>query len=115
MTHRFYEAISGIVVLLAIGTVIFQQLEGWGWIDSFYFTGITMLTIGYGDITPTHELSKVLTVLFGFASVALAFYALSAIGTEVSKKLIAMQHNLPFGTSSTGSTVSGKSQQSKKK
>ncbi len=64
--------------------------------DSFYFTGVTMLTIGYGDLTPSHDLSKILTVLFGIGSISLVFYALSAIGSEMTRQLGNVPRNLPF-------------------
>lgn len=96
MSYRFYEAILGLVILLAIGTIIFQQVEGWSWVDSFYFTGVTMLTIGYGDLTPSHDLSKILTVLFGIGSISLVFYALTAIGGEVARQLGNVPRHLAF-------------------
>ncbi|MCC5911131.1 MAG: two pore domain potassium channel family protein [Clostridiaceae bacterium] len=37
--------------------------------DAIYFSGITYLTIGYGDITAVHQLGKFLTVLQGFSGV----------------------------------------------
>ncbi|SDK13267.1 potassium channel family protein [Natronincola ferrireducens] len=37
--------------------------------DALYFSGITYLTIGYGDITAVDQLGKFLTVLQGFSGV----------------------------------------------
>ena len=31
-----------------MGTVVYHYLEGWSWIDSLYFSIITLTTIGYG-------------------------------------------------------------------
>src|SRR5215470_14054712 len=31
-------------------------------VDAFYFSGATITTVGYGDITPCHELSKLLVL-----------------------------------------------------
>jgi len=38
-------------------------VEGWSWIDSFYFTVITLTTVGYGDLAPERALSKMFTVI----------------------------------------------------
>ncbi|MFC2055286.1 potassium channel family protein [Chloroflexota bacterium] len=53
------------VVVIVIGTVLFHWLEGWEWIDSLYFVVITLTTIGYGDLTPTTPLSKLITIFYG--------------------------------------------------
>lgn len=81
------EAIIALTGLLATGTWIFRALEGWSWVDSFYFTGATLLTIGYGDLVPTNDFSKVLVVIFGFLAIGTFLYALSFIGAAVHKKL----------------------------
>ncbi|CAK91413.1 unnamed protein product (macronuclear) [Paramecium tetraurelia] len=34
------------------------------YLESFYFSTVTMISVGYGDIVPQNELEKVLTILF---------------------------------------------------
>ena len=53
-----------VVVLLVSGTVFYSFVEGWGVIDSLYFSVITLTTIGYGDLYPSNALSKVFTILY---------------------------------------------------
>jgi voltage-gated potassium channel len=61
-------------LLILVGTLIFHWLEGWGWVDSFYYCVITLTTVGYGDFTPTTTLAKLLAV----------FYVLNGVGVLVS-------------------------------
>ena len=47
---------------LAIGTVAYRFLEDWSWLDSLYFSVITLTTIGYGDFSPKTTLGKLFTM-----------------------------------------------------
>ncbi len=51
-------------VILAVGTVVFHYLEGWTWIDSLYFSVITLTTIGYGDFSPETDAGKLFTLAY---------------------------------------------------
>ncbi len=51
-------------IVLAIGTVMYHYLEDWSWIDSLYFSVITLSTIGYGDFSPQTDLGKVFTIIY---------------------------------------------------
>lgn len=56
--------------LIVIGSFLFRQLEGWSWLDSIYFSVVTLTTVGYGDLTPTQPVTKIITI----------FYILNGIG-----------------------------------
>ncbi|MBT8232405.1 MAG: two pore domain potassium channel family protein [Saprospiraceae bacterium] len=49
-------------IVIAIGTVAFRYLEGWSWIDSVYFSIITLTTVGYGDFSPQTDAGKLFTI-----------------------------------------------------
>jgi len=53
-------------VLLAVmlmGTLGFSYLQNLSLIDAFYFTIVTIATVGYGDIVPTTQAGRVLAVI----------------------------------------------------
>ena len=67
-----------------LGGLIFESGKVDGIVDSFYFTIITMTTLGFGDITPVTGVGKILVSLqaiagFSVVSVALAGVANKAI------------------------------------
>ncbi|PWK68467.1 ion channel [Aminobacter sp. AP02] len=51
--------------------VVAGRIEGWSVGESLYFTFVTGLTIGYGDFSPTHFLTRLLAVLIGFSGIVL--------------------------------------------
>ncbi len=74
------------LIILGFGTVLFNILEGWSMVDSFYFTATTLTTIGYGDLVPTTDISKLATVFFALSGVTVFLYALSIVTTHYIEK-----------------------------
>ena len=60
-----------IFIMIAIGATIYHFLEGWDWLDSFYFVVVTLTTIGYGDFVPTQPITKLITIFYGLNGVIL--------------------------------------------
>jgi hypothetical protein len=56
---------------VVIGAFLYHWLEGWSWLDSFYFVIITLTTIGYGDFSPTMPITKLLTIFYGLNGAAI--------------------------------------------
>lgn len=44
--------------LVLMGTVVYCQLEDWNIDTSFYFTMITLMTVGYGDVDINNEITR---------------------------------------------------------
>ncbi|KAK7276959.1 hypothetical protein RIF29_18108 [Crotalaria pallida] len=71
-------------VYLGVGAVIFylvgKQIKGQktnGVLDAVYFTIVTMTTVGYGDLVPNSDLTKLLACAFVFSGMALVGLILS--------------------------------------
>lgn len=77
--RRVMIAIISILFLLGLGTGVYSILESWTVVDSLYFTTATLTTIGYGDLTPTHDISKLFTVIFAFSGIGIFFFSMSII------------------------------------
>ena len=70
------------VWLLVGGTVIFMLIEGFSPIDSFYFCFITLATIGYGDLAPSTDAGKLVTVVYSVAGLGIMAALISTIATQ---------------------------------
>ena len=60
-----------LVTMLIGSTLFYSGIEGWSKVDALYFSVMTMSTIGYGDLVPTTEYSKIFTIIFTFLSVGI--------------------------------------------
>src|SRR5262245_50174917 len=76
-------AIGAIVALVAFGTIGFKLLEGWPWFDCFYFTLITITTIGFGEPGNMHHSTRYFTVAVIVTGLGTVSYALSAAAQAV--------------------------------
>lgn len=66
---EFRAAFVLAILILLSGTVFYRSVEGWGWIDAFYFSTITISTVGLGDLSPSTDLGKVFTIIYIFVGV----------------------------------------------
>lgn len=71
----------GAASMVAVGTVTYHFLEGWSFLDSLYFSVVTLATVGFGDLTPTTDLAKLFTV--GYITVGIGIVA--AFASELTK------------------------------
>jgi len=61
--------LSLLAIYVAGGTVFYHFVERWQWVDSLYFTVVTLATIGYGDFTPHTTAGKLFTIPYVFLGI----------------------------------------------
>lgn len=79
LRRRILLLVSLPLSLLAIGTVGYRLIEGWGWIDSFYMAAITITTVGFGEVRPLSDVGRVFTVFLILAGVGIVAYGFGAL------------------------------------
>ncbi|WP_256367960.1 potassium channel family protein [Ruegeria sp. HKCCD9179] len=45
-------------------SVFYHYVEGWSWLDSIYFSVVTISTVGFGDFSPETAAGKVFTMVY---------------------------------------------------
>ena len=76
-----------VLVLYVIGIMFYHNMEGWTWVDSIYFMTATFTTVGYGDITPKSEISRLFTVFFMWTGISVGFYLIYTISRYREEKI----------------------------
>lgn len=79
-------AVSALGLVLA-GTVVYRFLEDWSWVDSLYFSVIAVTTVGFGDITPSTDASKLFTILYVISGITIVTTYLRARMDRHGRKL----------------------------
>ncbi len=62
---------AAVIISIATGTVFYHFIEGWDWVDAYYFSVVTLATVGYGDLTPKTVAGKIFTTFYIFAGVGM--------------------------------------------
>ncbi len=86
---QFRSLLFFVLVILLIGTFFYHKIEGWRWLDSFYFSSISLTTVGYGDITPKTDLGKIFTVFYIFSGVGIILGFITSVANKAHEKSIA--------------------------
>lgn len=69
--HILWPIFSGILVVMVAAGLVVGQIEDWRIGETLYFTFVTGLTIGYGDIAPKHAIARVLALVIGLSGIIL--------------------------------------------
>ncbi len=86
MSFRALAILSSLALVILSGTVFFHYVEGWSWIDSYFFTVVTLSTVGYGSLVPVTVAGKIGTTVFIFTGLGVFAVAIQHFGNFTMKK-----------------------------
>lgn len=78
-----------LAIILLGGMIFYHQIEGWSWVDSFYFSVVTLATVGYGDLHPTTDASKIFTAVYIFFGISIFISFASMLAKD--RRMIALK------------------------
>ena len=64
-----WPILSGLVGAQLVLGMLVGYFEGWRMSDATYFTFVTGLTIGYGDLVPIRFATRLIAVVIGFSEI----------------------------------------------
>lgn len=62
--QQFVGIMMAAIGVLVGGAIIYRHLLHLTWVNAFYFCTVTLTTVGYGDIVPNTNASKVFTMIY---------------------------------------------------
>ncbi|KRY18013.1 Actin-related protein 3 [Trichinella patagoniensis] len=88
-----YVRLSAPAILLIVfgycilGAALMQQIEPWAFIDSLYFTTISILTVGFGDIVPNAFHSLYIPVVYILFGLVITTMAVDTVGVQYVQRI----------------------------
>ncbi|UCG38724.1 MAG: potassium channel protein [bacterium] len=73
-------ALMVLLLVVGLGTVGYMLVEGWGLLDAFYMTVLTLSTVGYGEVHPLSTAGKFLSIIVIVTGVGSAGFAVGTAG-----------------------------------
>lgn len=92
-TSYVREIIGTLFLILLLGSVLIWSYEDISFGDAIYFTFITGLSVGYGDITPETTMGKIVSVCIGMIGVFIVGLSV-AIGARALADTAKRHHEL---------------------
>ena len=92
------ETIAVLVGIMATlvggGTVFFHFVEGWPLIDAYFFTVVTLSTVGYGNLVAATVIGKIGTTVLIFAGLGVFAAVIQHVGNFTVSSRIAKRRKL---------------------
>ncbi len=82
-TFRILAAVS--VSYVGVGTVAMMYLENFSFIDSLYFSVVSLTTVGYGDYSPETTGGKIFVMVYLLVGIGI----IAALASNLVKSVVA--------------------------
>jgi voltage-gated potassium channel len=91
--HAYHYLVAAAIFVLSFGTIFYHFTEKLTWINAYYFSVVTLSTVGYGDIVPHTNAGKIFTTFYIFAGVGIVTAFFSAFVRRQNARLKTRSEN----------------------
>jgi voltage-gated potassium channel len=74
---------SVLLAILFLGSLGFVWIEGWSFFDGLYMTGITLTTVGFGEVHPLSKVGRAYTLVLLLAGMGVMLYIVTSLARVV--------------------------------
>jgi voltage-gated potassium channel Kch len=71
------------VGMILWASVFYRYVEGWSWLDSVYFSVVTISTVGFGDFSPETAAGKIFTMFYIIVGLGVFVTAATTIANKI--------------------------------
>ncbi|KAG6008909.1 hypothetical protein E4U21_003721 [Claviceps maximensis] len=71
---------------LLLGALVFSHIQDWHYLDAVYWANVTLFTVGFGDFSPTTNLSKALLLPYALIGVISLGLVISSIRSMILER-----------------------------
>jgi len=91
--NKFFLAFILFLIVITIGTIGYHYLSEYSWFDALYMTIITFSTVGFGEVKPLDQDSRIFTIFLIVSNILVYTYTISIfseylISTPILKQII---------------------------
>jgi voltage-gated potassium channel len=86
LRYQLIAAVTAMGTLIFSGTLVYHLIEKWSWVSSFYFSVVTLTTVGYGDLVPTRDITRLITAIYIIFGATIVLASVAIIGTRYLEK-----------------------------
>lgn len=87
--RNFRLLAAAAILAVAAGTIFMHYIEKLSWINSVYFSVVSLTTVGYGDIVPKTDPGKIFVCFYLLAGIGIiAAFASNLIKNAVARRVI---------------------------
>ncbi len=83
---KIYTALALLFLVFLTGLFGYKMISGYSWIDAAYMTIITVTTVGFREVNPADDYTKIFTIFLIVFSVFIFAYAISVITEYILAK-----------------------------
>ncbi|WP_456867663.1 potassium channel family protein [Galbibacter sp. BG1] len=76
---KFYIAVALLLFIFSFGIIGYRLLGNYSWVEAAYMTVITITTVGFSEVRPTDDITKIFTIVLITSSVFIVAYAISVV------------------------------------
>ena len=87
-----WPVLSALLLFIALLGLVVAAQEGWPLLDGLYFSFVTGLTIGYGDLVPKIPFSRVIAAVIGLTGIVLTGFVV-AVAVEALRAALDNERN----------------------
>ncbi|WIY24260.1 potassium channel family protein [Parasedimentitalea psychrophila] len=80
---RVKSILAFTIAIVLWASVFYRYVEGWSWLDSIYFSVVTISTVGFGDFSPETAPGKIFTMFYIVIGLGIFVTAVTTVADSI--------------------------------